>query len=39
MPDGIIRQLEGAALTERNIVASSLNLPLEIAAGEAPAQP
>jgi ribose transport system ATP-binding protein len=25
----IIRQLEGDALTERNIVASSLNLPLE----------
>jgi ribose transport system ATP-binding protein len=35
----IIRQLEGQALTERNIVASSLNLPLEIATGKAAAQP
>jgi ribose transport system ATP-binding protein len=34
----IIRQLEGKALTERNIVASSLNLPLETAAVQA-AQP
>jgi ribose transport system ATP-binding protein len=32
----IIRQLEGAALTERNIVASSLNLPLETAAPVVP---
>ena len=32
----IIRQLEGDALTERNIVASSLNLPLETAAQVAP---
>jgi ribose transport system ATP-binding protein len=32
----IIRQLEGAALTERNIVASALNLPLETAAPVVP---
>jgi ribose transport system ATP-binding protein len=35
----IIRQLAGEALTERNIVTSSLNLPLEIGAVEAVAQP
>ncbi len=32
----IIRQLEGDALTERNIVASALNLPLETAAPVVP---